>query len=161
MPFDRGPCLPRPRRPVRRLGLEDPFAHQRLEPLERLLCGWLVHRVAPPSDCSRNLVSTRYPHVIGLVWHHPSKRTSPAPLPSTALNRNSSRFVFSDLYRITVPRLCSTLHSHTEHYRLWSVLPAHDFLAGCIAVSEGATMQHLVYRLRRIPLPRRWVNKPA
>src|SRR5215203_7219843 len=74
MPFDRGPCLPRPRRPVRRLGLEDPFAHQRLEPLERLPCGWLVHRVAPPSDCSRNLISTRYPHVIGLVWHHTSLR---------------------------------------------------------------------------------------
>src|SRR5918994_4440141 len=49
VPFDRRPCLARPRRPVRRLGLEGPFAYQRLEPLERLLCGWLVHRVAPSS----------------------------------------------------------------------------------------------------------------
>src|SRR5215211_1602238 len=72
MPLDRRPCLAGPRRPVRRLGLQDPLADQRLESLERLPCGWLVHRVAPPSDCSRNLISTRYPHVIGLVWHHPS-----------------------------------------------------------------------------------------
>src|SRR5215212_2671077 len=52
MPFDRRPCLARPRRAVRRLGLEDPFADQRLEPLERLSCGWLVHRVAPLSDAA-------------------------------------------------------------------------------------------------------------
>src|SRR5215203_6985518 len=49
MPFDRGPCLARPRRPDWWLGLEDPFADQRLEPLERLLCGWLVHRFVPSS----------------------------------------------------------------------------------------------------------------
>src|ERR671911_397635 len=49
MPFDGGPCLAGPRRPVWRLGLEGPFAYQRLEPLERLLCGWLVHRFAPSS----------------------------------------------------------------------------------------------------------------
>src|SRR5215208_1732506 len=48
MPFDCGPCLARPRRPVWRLGLEGPFADQRLEPLQRLLCGWLVHSFAPP-----------------------------------------------------------------------------------------------------------------
>src|SRR5918997_994188 len=83
MPFDRGPCLARPRRPVRRLGLEGPFADQRLEPLERLLCGWLVHRVAPPSDCSGNLIPTRYPHVNRLVWHHSSLR----PFPSMVAKR--------------------------------------------------------------------------
>src|ERR671911_969610 len=83
MPFDRGPCLARPWRPIRRLGLQDPFADQRLEPLERLLCGWLVHRVAPSSDCSGNLISTRYPHVIRLVGHHPSLR----PFPSMVAKR--------------------------------------------------------------------------
>src|SRR5215218_1149837 len=66
VPFDRRPCLARPRRPVRRLGLQDPFADQHLEPLECLPCGWLVHRVAPPFDCSGNLIPTRYPHVIRL-----------------------------------------------------------------------------------------------
>src|SRR5215212_1013426 len=49
MPFDRRPCLARPRRPLRRLGLEGPSADEQLEPLERLLCGWLVHRFAPSS----------------------------------------------------------------------------------------------------------------
>jgi len=29
--------------------------------------------------------------------------------------------VFSDLYRIAVPRLYSTLHTHSEPDRLWSV----------------------------------------
>jgi hypothetical protein len=47
VPFDRRPGLARPRRPVRRLGLEGPFADQRLEPLGRLPCCWLVHHVAP------------------------------------------------------------------------------------------------------------------
>src|SRR5919107_6222672 len=83
MPFDRRPCLARPRRPLRRLGLEDPFADQRLEPLQRLPCGWLVHRVAPPSDCCGNLIPTRYPHVFRLVWHHTSLR----PFPSMVAKR--------------------------------------------------------------------------
>src|SRR5215207_7151071 len=83
VPFDRGPCLARPRRPVRRLGLEDPFADQRLEPLKRLPCGWLVHRVAPPFDRSGNLIPTRYPHVIRLVWHYTSLR----PFPSMVAKR--------------------------------------------------------------------------
>src|SRR3712207_6467548 len=50
VPFDLRPGLARPRRPARRPGLEGPFADQRLEPPQRLLCGWLVHRVAPPVD---------------------------------------------------------------------------------------------------------------
>jgi hypothetical protein len=37
--------------------------------------------------------------------------------------------------------------------------PAHEFLAKRTAVSEGATMQLPVYRLRRIPLLRTLVNK--
>src|SRR5918997_6190676 len=49
VPLDRRPGLARPRRPARRPGLEGPFADQRLEPPQRLLCGWLVHRVAPSS----------------------------------------------------------------------------------------------------------------
>src|ERR671911_1370789 len=49
MPFDGGPCLARPWRPVRRLGFEDPFADQRLEPFQCLLCGWLVHSFVPSS----------------------------------------------------------------------------------------------------------------
>src|SRR5918995_1231526 len=49
MPLDRGPCLTWPRRPVWRLGLEGPFADERLEPLQRLLCSWLIHRFVPSS----------------------------------------------------------------------------------------------------------------
>src|SRR5215218_9590071 len=60
MPFDGRPCLARPRRPVRRLGLEGPFADQRLEPLQRLLCGWLVHCLAPSSGWRLWTLATRY-----------------------------------------------------------------------------------------------------
>jgi hypothetical protein len=42
---------------------------------------------------------------------------------------------------------------------LGSVLPAHDVLAGRMGVFEGATLQHSVYRLRRIPFPRTPVNR--
>ena len=62
------------------------------------------------------------------------------------------------LLRITRPRLCSTLHTHSGPHRLWSAIPAHELLAKRTAVSEGATMQLPVYRLRRIPLPRSRVN---
>jgi hypothetical protein len=44
-------------------------------------------------------------------------------------------------------------------HRLWAILPAHDFLAKRNAVSEGAIMQHPVYWLPRINLPRTSVNK--
>ena len=87
-----------------------------------------------------------------------SERTSDIPLPSTALKRSSHHFLFSDLHRITVPRLYSTQHIHPRSHRLWSVLPAHDVLASRVAVSQGDTMQHLEYRLRKIPLPRTPVN---
>ena len=60
---------------------------------------------------------------------------------------------------ITVSRLYSTLHTHPRSHRLWSVFRAHDVLAGGMGVVEGATMQHPVYRLLRIPLLRGWVNK--
>src|SRR3712207_8155216 len=39
-----------PPRRMLTVGLKDPFAHQHLEPLERLLCGWLVHRFVPSQD---------------------------------------------------------------------------------------------------------------
>jgi hypothetical protein len=67
--------------------------------------------------------------------------------------------VFWELYRVTVSRLYSTLHTHSDPYGLWSVMPAHELLAKRTAVSEGATMQLPVYRLRRILLPRASVNK--
>src|SRR5215210_1596347 len=101
MPFDRGPCLARPRRRVRRLGLEGPFADQRLEPLERLPCGWLVHRVAPPSDRSGDLIPTRYPHVIRLVWHHTSLR----PFPSVVAERRAVQPRACGLPRTPLSRL--------------------------------------------------------
>src|SRR5215218_9448388 len=55
--------------------------------------------------------------------------------------------------------LYSTLHTHPRSHRLWSVFPAHDVLATRVAVSQGDTMQHPAYRLRRIPLPRTPVNR--
>jgi hypothetical protein len=67
--------------------------------------------------------------------------------------------VFSDLYGVTVSRLYSTLHTHSDPYRLWSAIPAHELLAKRTVVSEGATMQLPVYGLRRIPLLRGWVKK--
>jgi len=88
-------------------------------------------------------------------------RISEALLPSTALKRNSDRFVFSDLYRIAVPRLYSTLHTQSESNKLWLVLPSHNFLASRMAVSEDAIMQNPVYRVLRISLPRTSVNKPS
>jgi hypothetical protein len=63
--------------------------------------------------------------------------------------------------RITVPRLYRSLHTHSGPHRLWSVLPAPDFLARRMAVSEGATLHHPVNRLWRIHLPRTRVNEPA
>ena len=90
-----------------------------------------------------------------------SNRSTP-PLVSRALKRTPSVFVFSDLYRITVPPLFSTLHTHSGPHRLWSGIPAHELLAKRTAVSESATMQLPVYRLRRILLlPRTWLNKAA
>jgi hypothetical protein len=86
-------------------------------------------------------------------------RTSVVPLPSRALKISSERFVFSELYRITVPHLYSTLHTHPKSHRLWSVLPVHGFLSRPMAVSEGATIQHRVCRLRRIYFPRTRVYK--
>src|ERR687894_301138 len=62
VPLDRRPGLARPRRPAWRPGLEGPFADQRLEPPQRLLCGWLVHRVAPSSR--RRLVRRRRPREV-------------------------------------------------------------------------------------------------
>jgi hypothetical protein len=83
-----------------------------------------------------------------------------APLSvSAALNLKPSGFVVLGLRRITVPRQYNALHTHSGPYRLWSVLPAHDFFARPMAVSEGAIMQHPIYRLRRIPLPRTPVNE--
>jgi hypothetical protein len=54
-----------------------------------------------------------------------SNRTSAAQLPTTALKPSSDRFVLSDLYRITVPCLLSTLHTHSGPHRLWSAIPPH------------------------------------
>ena len=88
-----------------------------------------------------------------------SKRTSETPLLSTALKPSPNSFVFSDLYGITVPRLCSKLHTHSGPHRMWSAIPAHELLAKRTTVSEGATMQLLVYRLRRIYLPRTPLNR--
>jgi hypothetical protein len=68
--------------------------------------------------------------------------------------------VFSDLYGITVPRLYSTLHTQSGPYRLWSSIAAHELQGKRTTVSEGATMQHPVYGLPRIPLPRIPVHKP-
>ena len=81
------------------------------------------------------------------------------PSPRTAWKQSSGCFVFWILHRITVSRLYSTLHTHSGSHRLWSVLCSDDFLARCITVFEGATMQHPVYELPRIPLPRTPVNK--
>jgi hypothetical protein len=86
-----------------------------------------------------------------------SRRLTPSDM--RARNSSSEHFVVSDLYRVTVPRLYRTLYTHSGPYRLWAVLPAHDFPARRMAVSEGAIMQHPVYRLRRIPLPRTPVNR--
>jgi hypothetical protein len=86
-------------------------------------------------------------------------RTSVVPLPSTALKISSGCSVFSELYRITVPCLYSTLHTHPRFHRSWSVLLPHDFLSRPMAISEGATIQYSVYRHRRIYLPRTLVNK--
>jgi hypothetical protein len=54
-------------------------------------------------------------------------------------------------HRITVPRLYSTLHTHSGLHRLWSVLPAPDFLARRMAVSEGATLHHPVNQTSENP----------
>src|SRR5829696_9779472 len=109
MPFDRGPSLARPRQPVWWLGLEGPFADERLEPLQRLLCGWLVHRVAPPSDCSGNLIPTRYPHVIRLVWHHSSLR----PFTSVVAKRRTVQPRACGLPRTPCPRTSENFPSET------------------------------------------------
>ena len=86
-------------------------------------------------------------------------RTSAAPPPSPAQKSSSGSSVFSGLYRNTVPRLYSTLHTYPRFHRLWSVLPTHDFLSRPMAVSEGAIVQHPVYRHRRTYLPRTRVYK--
>jgi hypothetical protein len=82
------------------------------------------------------------------------------PSDMRAWNPSSDRFVFSELYRVTVSRLYSTLHTHSRSHRLWSVLPAQEVLAGGMRVFEGAIMHLPVYRLRRIPLLGSWMNKP-
>src|SRR5215208_4526331 len=86
-------------------------------------------------------------------------RTSAGPLPSTALKPSSERFVFWDLHRVTVSRLYSTLHTHSWPHKLWSTVAAQEHEAERTAVSEGATMQHPVYGLPRIPLPRTPVHR--
>jgi len=86
-----------------------------------------------------------------------SRRSTPSDI--KARNPNSGCFVLSDVYRIAVPRLYSTLHTHPRSHRLWSVFPTHDVLSGRVAVSQGDTMQHPAYRLRRIPLLSTRVNK--
>src|SRR5215210_6919463 len=88
-------------------------------------------------------------------------RTSLVPLPSTALKISSGCSVFSELYRITVPCLYSTLLTHSGFHRLWSVLPAHNFLARHMGVFEGAIVQLPAYRRLRTPLPRGWVQRGA
>ena len=65
------------------------------------------------------------------------------------LKRGSDRFVFSDLYRITISRpyrVACILIQGT--HRLWAVLAAHEFPAKRMAVSEGGTLQHPLYTLR-------------
>lgn len=47
--------------------------------------------------------------------------------------------MFAGLYRITWVRLYSTLHTNSGLHSLGTVLPAGDFLAGRIAVSENLT----------------------
>jgi len=83
-----------------------------------------------------------------------------SPPVSRALKRTAGFFVFLDLHRITVPRLYSTLHTHSGPHKLWSAVAAQEVQAKRTAVSEGATMQHPVYGLPRIPLLRTPVNKP-
>jgi hypothetical protein len=59
-----------------------------------------------------------------------SMRTSAAPLPSRAQKRSSVSFVFWDLYRITVPRLCSALHTHPRSIDCgWFSLPTTSWPA--------------------------------
>ncbi len=82
-----------------------------------------------------------------------SKLTSWVALPRTAWKRSAGSFVFPVLYRIAVPGLYNSPYTHSGSHRLWSALPAHDFLASLTAVSEGTTMQHP--RPWRPPLPHR------
>jgi hypothetical protein len=117
----------------------------------------------PSQNCRRTYVMGQ--GVCGSSWLDQrsyaltnSNRSAP-PSVSRALKRTLSVFLFSVLHSATVSRLYSTLHTHPRSHRLWSVLPAHPFLASRMAVSEGAIMQLPVYRLRRILLLRTWVNK--
>src|SRR5215218_8897236 len=113
-----------------------------------------------PYDAPRpeaDLRRTRLPRGAYPVPH--SKRTSRSPSPNTAWKHSSDSFVIWVLHRITVPGPYNRPHTHSGSHRLWSVLPANDFLARRMAVSEGAIMQLPVYRLRRIPLPRTRVHK--
>src|SRR5215210_1484055 len=115
MPFDRGPCLARPRRPVWWLGLEGPFADKRLEPLQRLLCGWLVHRFVPSSRRSMWPLTDNNGPLKPSYWkdviearHGRALRASsrPARLPLfTGLPRkvHSQKAVCSILYGIALP----------------------------------------------------------
>jgi hypothetical protein len=95
------------------------------------------------------------------VLHGPLRVRQPLE-PRVAANHIEffAAWFFSEvLDGINVSRLYSMLHTHPRSHRLWSVFRAHDVLAGGMGVFEGATMQHSVYRLLRIPLPRTSVNK--
>ena len=118
-----------------------------------------ILRITPRSN--QLATDSQAPHtsrVLNSVCTH-SKLTTRVKSLNVVWKRNSSRFVFWDLYRSTVPRLYSTLHTHPRFHRLWSVLPAHNFLSRPMGVSEGAIVQHPVYRHRRIYFPRTRVYK--
>jgi hypothetical protein len=76
-------------------------------------------------------------------------RTSEASVPSTALKRSSDCFVFSELYRITIPCVYSTLHTHPRSHRLWSVLRSlYEVFGALDRVPSSQQVQRAVDRKR-------------